>query len=196
VRPTIPAPRPSLLSTLWPRGARPGGSIHSLFRLLKALAVVALLATPLLVIAAMPRLFDLAGPVSTPRGQPAPTALSPAFRGVDATPSGARRVAGRDDIAPPTLAPPAATETPVATPRPTPTGEQVVIGNTGGMGAVLRADPVTGRPVAALREQQILEVLERRNIPGSGDWVRVRTADGAEGWVTALAAQPVRASNR
>jgi hypothetical protein len=83
-----------------------------------------------------------------------------------------------------------ATATAAPTPRPTPTGERVIIGNTGGVGAVLRADPVTGKPIASLREQQQLDVLERRNIPGSGDWVHVRTADGREGWITALVAQP------
>jgi len=75
--------------------------------------------------------------------------------------------------------------------RPTPTGERIVIGNTGGLGAVLRSDPVTGRPVAALHEQQVLDVVERRNVPGSGDWVRARTADGVEGWVTGLVALPI-----
>ena len=74
-------------------------------------------------------------------------------------------------------------------------GERIVIGNTGGRGAVLRADPVTGRLVAALREQQVLDVLERRNIPGSGDWVRVRTSDGQEGWVTGLVALQAPAAN-
>jgi hypothetical protein len=69
-----------------------------------------------------------------------------------------------------------------------------MIGNTGGLGAVLRSDPVTGKPVAALRERQVLDVLERRNIPGSGDWVRVRTSDGLEGWVTGLVAQPAPAT--
>jgi hypothetical protein len=45
--------------------------------------------------------------------------------------------------------------------------------------------------VIALHEQQTLDVLERRTIPGSGDWIHVRTSDGVEGWVTALAALPV-----
>jgi hypothetical protein len=72
----------------------------------------------------------------------------------------------------------------------------VVIGNTGGRGAVLRAEPVTGRPVTALREQQVLDVLERRNVPGSGDWVHVRTSEGLEGWVTGLVALPLSGTNR
>jgi len=80
------------------------------------------------------------------------------------------------------------------TARATPTGERIIIGNTGGQGAVLRSDPVTGRAVAALREQQVLEVLERRNVPGSGDWVHVRTIEGVEGWVTGLVALPLTAA--
>jgi hypothetical protein len=115
----------------------------------------------------------------------------PAFSLLDATPTAVRsRFASLDQTPPPTLSPPSATATAAPTPRPTPTGERVVIGNTGGIGAVLRSDPVTGRPVAALREQQVLDVLERRNIPGSGDWVHVRTAEGVEGWVTAVVARP------
>jgi hypothetical protein len=89
-----------------------------------------------------------------------------------------------------------ATATAVPTPRRTPTGERVVIGNTGGLGAVLRADPVTGRPVAALRDAQVVDVLERRNVPGSGDWVHVRTADGLEGWITGIVARPLPTPNQ
>ena len=69
-----------------------------------------------------------------------------------------------------------------------------MIENTGGLGAVLRADPVTGRPVAALREQQVLDVLEHRNVPGSGDLLHVRTSDGVEGWVTGVVARPMPTS--
>jgi hypothetical protein len=88
------------------------------------------------------------------------------------------------------------TATPAATARPTPTGERIVIGNTGGVGAVLRTDPVTGRAVASLREQLVLEVLERRTVPGNGEWVHVRTAEGVEGWVIGLVALPLTPSNR
>jgi hypothetical protein len=163
----------------------------------KALLALVLLAVPLLVITAIPRLFELAGSVASPSSDTAVIGPAPAFRLVPSTPSGGRsRFASIQETPPPTLAPPAATATPVATPRPTPTGERVAIGNTGGRGAVLRAEPVTGRPVAALREEQVLDVLERRNVPGSGDWVRVRTSDGLEGWVTGLVALPVPATTR
>ena len=165
--------------------------------LLKALFALALLAVPLLVITTLPRLFELAGSVpSPPSSDSGVLAPSPAFRLIDTPTAGTRsRFASLNDTPPPTLAPPEATATPPAAPRPEPTGERIVIGNTGGRGAVLRADPVTGRPVAALREQQVLDVLERRNIPGGGDWVRVRTSDGQEGWVTSLVALPGPAPN-
>jgi hypothetical protein len=70
----------------------------------------------------------------------------------------------------------------------------VVVTNTGGIGAVLRAEPVTGRQVAALREQLVLVVLERRTVQGGGEWLRVQTPEGVEGWVTARVARP--ASNQ
>jgi hypothetical protein len=64
------------------------------------------------------------------------------------------------------------------------------------LGAVLRAEPVSGRAVGALREQQVFDVLERRTVPGGGDWIRIRTADGTEGWVTAVVALPTTATTR
>jgi hypothetical protein len=174
----------------------------------QALLVVLMLAIPLLVIFSLPRVFDLVGSVSASttvsRSTPVPTVASVAnFRLDDPTPvslgtssasstsTSLSRIAPVDSAPPPTLAPPAVTATPVATPGPTPTGERVVIGNTGGLGAVLRSDPVTGRQVAALHDQQVLDVLEHRNVPGSGDWIRVRTADGVDGWVTGVVAEPV-----
>src|SRR5262249_11815136 len=129
----------------------------------------------------------------------APVALAtPAFRlptNPTLTPDRGR-LSALNETPPPTLSPPVATATAIGTPRPRPTGERVVVANTGGIGAVLRTEPVTGQPVAALHEQQVLEVLEHRNIPGSGDWLHVRAPDGAEGWVTGLAARPVPASTQ
>ena len=160
--------------------------------LLKALFALALLAVPLLVVTNLPRLVELAGSVPPPPGESA-SARAPAFRLIDTTPTGGSRsrFSSLDSTPPPTLAPPEPTATPPPTLRPRPTGERVIIGNTGGRGAVLRADPVTGRQLAALRDRQVLDVLERRNIPGGGDWVRVRTSDGREGWVTSIVALPV-----
>ena len=164
--------------------------------LVKIVFVLALLGVPLLVIVAMPRFFELAGSVpalSTGASGPTPT---PAFRLTDPQPTVARaRFAPVEQTPPPTLAPPVPAPL-LATPRPSPTGERIVIGNTGGIGAVLRSDPVTGQPVASLREGLTLEVLERRSVPGSGDWVHVRTAEGAEGWVTGLVALPVAANQQ
>jgi hypothetical protein len=145
--------------------------------LVRTFLVVGLLAVPLVVVTQLPKFLDLAGSVPPPKSSVTFATPEPAFRLVDPTP-------------PPTLSPPVATATAVPTPRPQPTGERIIIGNTGGIGAVLRSDPVTGRPLATLHEQQVLEVLERRSVPGSGDWVHVRTADGAEGWVVAIVARP------
>ena len=158
--------------------------------LVKALFVLVLLAVPLLVVFALPRFFDLAGSVSA-SSTTIPSPSQQQFRLTDPTPTSQRqRFAALELTPPPTLAPPVATATAAPTPRPTLTGERIVIGNTGGIGAVLRSDPVDGRAVAALHEQQILEVIERRNVPGSGDWVHVRTAQGQEGWVIGVVALP------
>jgi len=162
--------------------------------LFKGVVVLALLGVPLLVITVLPRFFELAGSVpalSPAASGPLPT---PAFRLADSTPTAIRaRFAPVVETPPSTLSPPAPAGAQVRTPVPSPTGERIVIGNTGGVGAVLRSEPVTGQPIAALREGLILDVLERRSVTGSGDWVHVRTAEGQEGWVTGLVALPTAA---
>ncbi len=166
-----------------------------MLNLLKGIVVLALLGVPLLVITVLPRFFELAGSVpalSPGSAGPLPT---PAFRLSDPTPTNVRqRFAPVVETPPPTLSPHEAPLAPEPTPRPSPTGERIVIGNTGGVGAVLRTEPVTGRAVSALREGLVLDVLERRSITGSGEWVHVRTAEGVEGWVTGLVALPTTAS--
>lgn len=158
----------------------------------RSLLIVALLGLPLLVITELPRFLEFAGSVPPPANGVTFATPEPAFSLLNSTPPPVKsRFAPLDDSVPPTLSPPVATATAAATPQPTPTGERVVIGNTGGLGAVLRADPVSGRPVGALRDQQVLDVLERRSVAGSGDWVHVRTADGTEGWVTGIVARPL-----
>jgi hypothetical protein len=165
--------------------------------LLKLLVVVALLGMPLVVITALPRFFELAGSVPAVGGQFADPTATPSFRLTDPTPTNVRaRFGNLDETPPPTLAPAVVATPAVATPRPTATGERITIGNTGGIGAILRADPVSGRPLATLHEQQVLEVLERQTVPGSGVWVRVRTPEGVEGWVIGLVALPISANTR
>jgi hypothetical protein len=61
--------------------------------------------------------------------------------------------------------------------------ELVKIANTGGVGAILRAEPPSGPRVGALRDGQVLVVLEHRTI-GDSEWLHVKTRDGnLEGWV-------------
>jgi hypothetical protein len=155
--------------------------------LVRTMAVLALLAVPVLVVFNLPRLLELSGAVQAPSTI---GAFPTPFRLEEPTPAARSRIAGLDDAPPPTLVPPSTAARPTAPSVPTPTGERVVIANTGGVGAVLRAEPVSGPQVAALREQLVLVVLERRTVTGSGEWLRVQTPDGKEGWVTARVAQP------
>jgi hypothetical protein len=60
--------------------------------------------------------------------------------------------------------------------------ERVKVVNTGGLGALLRADPPKGRFVQSLRDGQELDVIEHRSVDGD-DWLHVRTQTGVEGWV-------------
>lgn len=156
---------------------------------MRALVALVLLAVPLLVIASVPRLFELAAAV--PGIAPAPAAIVPTpFRLAEPT-AVTQRFAALEEPPPPTLV---AVATPTPAPRPTPTGERVIVTNTGGIGAVLRAEPVSGRQVAALREQLELTVLERRTV-GGAEWLRVRTDQGQEGWVLGLVARPAPTRN-
>jgi hypothetical protein len=61
--------------------------------------------------------------------------------------------------------------------------EHVKVTNTGGVGAILRADPPKGRQVGALRDGTVLQVLEHRQLDDGSEWLRVKTPDGVEGWV-------------
>jgi hypothetical protein len=61
--------------------------------------------------------------------------------------------------------------------------ERVKVANTGGVGAILRADPPRGRQVAALRDGMVLQVLDHQQLPDGSEWLHVRTNEGAEGWV-------------
>jgi len=60
--------------------------------------------------------------------------------------------------------------------------ERVKVANTGGAGAILRADPPKGRQVAALRDGTVLQVLEHQDVAGS-EWLRIQTPDGTQGWI-------------
>ena len=72
---------------------------------------------------------------------------------------------------------PAASEPAAAAPT-----ERVKVANTGGAGAILRAEPPKGRQVAALRDGTVLQVLEHQDVGGS-EWLRIQTPDGVQGWV-------------
>jgi hypothetical protein len=64
-----------------------------------------------------------------------------------------------------------------------PASERVKVANTGGLGAFLRADPPTGKQVAALRDGTVLDVIEHRTLPDGSEWLHVKTQEGVEGWI-------------
>ncbi|MBV9322695.1 MAG: SH3 domain-containing protein [Chloroflexi bacterium] len=65
----------------------------------------------------------------------------------------------------------------------TATSDRVKVANTGGLGAILRADPPSGKQVTALREGTVLDVIDRKTLPDGSEWLQVKTADGTQGWV-------------
>jgi hypothetical protein len=79
----------------------------------------------------------------------------------------------------------------VAEAAPVEAAERVRVANTGGVGAILRADPPRGRQIAALRDGQPLVVLEHQTVADS-EWLRVRTPDGVEGWIFARLVGPAQ----
>jgi hypothetical protein len=153
-----------------------GGLVRGLFAL-------TLLGVPVLVVVNLPRLFEMVG--SVPALSTAPVVAPTPFTLSEPAPTSKPRFVPFGET-PPTLRP-----APTATlpPRSIPTGEQVVVNNTGGIGAVLRAEPGNGRPLGSIHEQVVLTVLERRSVDGS-EWLHVRTPDGQEGWVFGLVARP------
>ncbi len=79
--------------------------------------------------------------------------------------------------------PPAASPTETLTPTPEPTPSYAIIESAVGGGALVRAEPGTGAPVATLLNGILVEVLpDVRNV-GGFDWAHVRTSDGIDGWV-------------
>jgi hypothetical protein len=61
--------------------------------------------------------------------------------------------------------------------------ERVKVANTGGVGAILRADPPSGKQVGALRDGTLLDVMEHRTLADGSEWLHVKTQDGTAGWV-------------
>jgi hypothetical protein len=61
--------------------------------------------------------------------------------------------------------------------------ERVKVANTGGAGALIRAEPPRGNAVTALRDGTPLQVLDHREVDDGSEWLRVRTPDGTEGWI-------------
>lgn len=80
---------------------------------------------------------------------------------------------------------PTATPRPRASPTRTAAPRQLYIANTGGQGAVLRAEPPTGARVAGLRDGTSVTPQGDELEAGGRRWVRVRDPDGRLGWIAA-----------
>ena len=86
-----------------------------MLNLLKGIVILALLGVPLLVITALPRLFELAGTVPALSSASTGALPTPAFRLTDPTPATARaRFAPVVETPPPTLSPPLSPPQPAA----------------------------------------------------------------------------------
>src|SRR5579872_6979648 len=111
--------------------------------------LAALLCVPIVVVVMTPTLL---GAVAN-QIAPAPRAAATAVAQTQPSPvAEARPTVALDAAPPPTLVPPTLQAAPavVAVASPQPTGEKVMIANTGGIGGVLRAAPINGPQVAAL----------------------------------------------
>jgi hypothetical protein len=67
--------------------------------------------------------------------------------------------------------------------------DKVRVVDPGGAGVLLRSQPSNGRLVASLRNDQVLQVLDRQTVDDTL-WLRVRTVEGVEGWVFAALVLP------
>jgi hypothetical protein len=157
---------------------------------LRSLGILALLSVPVIVMLNLPRLFDLVAPAPTTTTSSGGGLASarPAQREPLIPP---RKPAPTADTAPPTSQPSATATAAPRPPTPTVPSERAVVTNTGGIGAVVRAEPVSGPQVGSLREQVIVAVLERRSVNGT-EWVRVRSEQGVEGWVIGVVVRPTQ----
>ncbi|MBV9580001.1 MAG: SH3 domain-containing protein [Chloroflexi bacterium] len=67
--------------------------------------------------------------------------------------------------------------------------DRVRVVDPGGDGVLLRSQPTDGKLVASLRNDQVLEVLDRQTVD-QVLWLRVRTDQGLVGWVFSGLVQP------
>ena len=77
--------------------------------------------------------------------------------------------------------------------RRTTTVEQVKVANTGGVGAILRAEPPKGRQVAPCATARCCRCSSTGRADGS-EWLHVQTPDGTEGWVFSRLVAPADSS--
>ena len=154
---------------------------------MRALVVLVLLAIPLLVVAALPRVFEFAGSLPT-IGGPRPPRRRRHFDWLTRRPrpNASRRSRSRRRQ---------------HSSRP----RRRLLGRAPRRPASASSSPIRAvwarycapnqsadAPIASLREQLEVTLLERRQVGGT-EWARVRTPDGQEGWVLGVVARPAPA---
>ena len=92
----------------------------------------------------------------------------------------------------PSSAPPSGSAAPSSAPNPSEPQQSassasspttMVVGNTGGMGVYVRRTPNMGDKLRAWPDNTPMQILDRNISSGGREWMKVRSPDGAEGYV-------------
>ncbi len=112
-----------------------------------------------------------------------PPTVTPTAALPSATPAPPTETPTPPPTATPTLPRVEPTPTPSPTPTPQPTPVYARINSPIGDGAVIRSEPGSGSVVNSLLNDTLVEVLPETRQVNNTVWVRIRTANGIEGWI-------------
>lgn len=125
-------------------------------------------------------------PTQSPTPTQTPTSAPTLAQAATATPSRTPMITITPSPTGPTVTPtlkipPTFTPTSTITPQPTPVYARIYSAEGGG--AIVRSEPGTGSILKSLINNYLVEVLPEVKTYNGVIWVRIRTADGVEGWV-------------